>query len=1196
MSSRPADSALIDVACPACGEVYHLRPDSIGKRMECVNKLCRQRFVVEAPASSPAVDKPVGVEPQMPEVLAAHPADIARSGDVRTANANVVADDDAPPIQIPQARSSPAGSSPTQRWTSSPPSSRPSSPLAAAQPSPSQPAAVIPSAAPAQDRTKRRRGQPRWAVTLEIVSAVVLVVLASYVGVLQFQEWSKTPAEEWKKAQALYQDHKWEHAQAAFNKYAERFPQAPETATVPFFLELCAAGDEVYSPTGDLGQGMAALERLFRSHRDSPAYHDYAGDLFQALGRLVERSIDRAKQLSELDDFKQAKKAADDVARARQAHELLGTVAESMKDAWVPERVEKLQQTIDTTARDVKLNLTRTEIVANFRRVPGFPLEDDLAGVYARIDELLHDEPELTTDTRVLKEQALAHRSEAARVRYQPQTEDDDEPPAESTDPPAGKTLAVVWKPAEDAQAAATIDGDASSVVVALAQGVLYAFDTTGKPLWARRLGLDVDRLPARATVGADGGEVLIVRSAAEQALLALETASGDERWRFAASGAMTAPVTLVTMASASGDAPLLRGLVPTADGRIYVLEPVLGKQLGYYETGWPLTVGGAYDPVTRRIYFAADFDRVLAIDPAATADPKRPACSAVLFTRHASGSLRSEPLIVGPYLVLIEGSELDRSRLRAWSVSEGGFADPDVMPLAEQAVDGWSWFATQSSPDRLLFATDRGELGLFGLNLDNPSEAIYPLIEDPSQPPSTVLSGISGTRALLAYAQNQSLWVQAGSSLRRLTMDVVDRQVNQAWSTNEDASADSIPLHEAQAREVRRKPFVYVATMTADANRFEFAAREAESGATLWRRQLGLRPLGDPLVDQGRILMADRSGRIAALTIDNEPANATMLLEPDDRVPLADIVGEPSLIDDTEGRPWLFARLAGTGGVAVRPLAPNSVWQRLRPPTDVVGSPCMLKSSLVAACSDGLVHRLTPGASADINEQPFAWFVGERVPHAEISITPVGHETVLLCDAQTVRRLQYQVRDSVGQWVELGKSYSADGKLFGRPLIHGEHIFITKASGMVEVLDAYNPARMVHRWPLPGTPTSDLFVRAGHVLLIVEDHLLVSLTSATDAFASDPMWTSEAPAGTICGQPQVYGSSLIVADTSGAIRAVDLEGGEKIWETQLRPGQAPAAAPTVLADRYLMVPLIDGTLTLALLPAPTAEQTEQAK
>jgi outer membrane protein assembly factor BamB len=228
---------------------------------------------------------------------------------------------------------------------------------------------------------------------------------------------------------------------------------------------------------------------------------------------------------------------------------------------------------------------------------------------------------------------------------------------------------------------------------------------------------------------------------------------------------------------------------------------------------------------------------------------------------------------------------------------------------------------------------------------------------------------------------------------------------------------------------------------------------------------------------------------------------------------------------------------------------------------------------------------------STGVNEQPFVWFVGERPPRAAISLTPMGHETLLICDGRSVRRLQHQVRDSVGQWVELNESYSADGQLAGRPLVHGKHIFVAKASGTVEVLDANNPAQVVHRWSLAGRPTSDLFVRAGHVLLVVGDHLLVSLTAAADSFADDPCWTKAAPTGSICGQPLAYGSSLIVADTGGTVCGLNIDNGEKIWETKLGPGQAPAAAPAVLADRFLVVPLVDGTLTLT--PAPSAQRTE---
>jgi hypothetical protein len=103
--------------------------------------------------------------------------------------------------------------------------------------------------------------------------------------------------------------------------------------------------------------------------------------------------------------------------------------------------------------------------------------------------------------------------------------------------------------------------------------------------------------------------------------------------------------------------------------------------------------------------------------------------------------------------------------------------------------------------------------------------------------------------------------------------------------------------------------------------------------------------------------------------------------------------------------------------------------------------------------------------------------------------------------------------------------------------------------------------------------------------LAIIDDHVLVSLTSAGGALADEPGWISIRRSGAICGQPPVQGDALIVADASGAICGLNLADGKQIWQTQLAAGQAPAAAAAALASRLLLVPLVDGTLALAPMP-----------
>jgi outer membrane protein assembly factor BamB len=159
--------------------------------------------------------------------------------------------------------------------------------------------------------------------------------------------------------------------------------------------------------------------------------------------------------------------------------------------------------------------------------------------------------------------------------------------------------------------------------------------------------------------------------------------------------------------------------------------------------------------------------------------------------------------------------------------------------------------------------------------------------------------------------------------------------------------------------------------------------------------------------------------------------------------------------------------------------------------------------------------------------------------------------------------------------------------------LVHGERIFVAGATGQVKVLDAREPARVLHRWSLAGKPTSDLFVRSGRVLAVVDERMLVSLTSADGAMADEPEWKSARRPGAICGQPLVHGDALIVSDASGAICGLHLADGKQVWQTQLAAGQAPAAAPAVMADRFLLVPLIDGALAVLPMPGADAEVAE---
>lgn len=1177
----PPEQNLVDVVCPACGEQYHLRREALGRRIECVNKLCRQRFVAELrDAASPPWVEALPVEPPPAESL---------------------------PTEPPMAEALP--------------------PLNEALPVDAQatPHASTVIAPVAKHRPARKpRRQPTWAWAMEVMGAAAIVVLGAYVVWSQWRRHSADAETDWQSLQADYQEHKWTHARQGFSRYAKRYPESSHAADVPFFVSMCEAGDKVYSPTGDLTRGLESLEKVFRTHRDSAAYRNYAADLFQALGRLVERFTQRAEHAMALDDLKQAHQAAADVRHAEAAQTLLKTVAQSMKDVWVPERVAKLDRQIDQTGAEVRTGLARKEIVSLLAGIGRLAVGDEVAGVYEQADRLLSEHAELKDDPQIARARAAAYRSDAGRVRFHADAAESLPTPAAdamlrvvergSTTDTRGATLAVVWREGTDrplGPPGSLADADSDAVVLSLVDGILYAFDSGGGVRWARRLGLDANRLPLRLPATEAAPETLVAMSADIGAVIALDAKSGETRWSYQPTSPATGHLTLIsatgstagepagrrgayTTTDRAGGTPVSTGgaarqrvLLPTVDGRIDVIEPVLGKRLGYFETGWPLSVGGAHDRATGLIYFPADSERIFALDAAAI-DGRGEACRSVLVTRHASGSLASAPLVIGPYLVLIESANLDRTRLRAFALGESGFAEPDDKALAEQTVAGWSWYPPLATPERLLLATDQSELGLFGFNLDNRAEAIYRLIDEGGQQPSTRIARGTDSRALALRAEGRLLWVMAGGRLEKLGIDLVGQRITKLWEDAPAAVAGG-PLHPAQAETRGGRTILYLTTAEGAARR-ELTAVAADTGLREWRRMLGISPIGDPAASGGAAIVLDRGGGIAA--IRPPPAGTApvvSVVEPDS--PGQTDFGEPQRFMSDRGTEHALQMSADGASVRLRVLSAASPWQIRRLPSPLAGRPALVGDLLIAPCADGLLHRIAGEGFTAENEQPFHWSDGDRQSQTA-ELMPLADKSVVVSDGWRVRRLEYEVDQTIGQWREVSSPYVSADRLVGRPVTAGDRLFVASAAGALVALAADAPGSALRTWALGGKPTSGPFARRDCVMLVVDHRRLVCIVADSDD--ERPRWTSTETTGRICGEPQLAGEVLLVADTSGSVTGIRLTDGGEAWRVELGAGRAPASSAASLGNGDMLVPLVDRTLLVA--PLPSEEATDAAE
>lgn len=682
-------------------------------------------------------------------------------------------------------------------------------------------------------KTARTRRGPNLSRSQRIVRGVVAAVsaavllLAVVVGYQQYIEYTKTPDQRWADCKKLYDDQSWTLARKEFLRFKKDYSDHPNSAQVSFFVDMCDAQSESQSLTGDPVRGLELCKEVFTKHRDNPAYNDYCADLYQGLERLVDAFNGRALARVGVRGTQQENKSAlvvrffrrtwnsedlpaarRDIRRAREAHELLATVGRARTEDWVLQRTEELRRSIASAAVVIDLAGACKEAVELLQ-----PVEYDFSvrrfdDVYARLDVLGQRHPELLASSELAELRERFEALEPKRVRRADLAETGHAPAMPANAVARGgsgdsRSLAVAW---QDAQRRVTAHANPAiarpvqgKVVLALAQGVLYAFSERGEFLWARRLGIDSYRLPQRFEASLIAPAMLVAISTDDNSLVAIEEATGRLLWRFPAGGDLAAPPTVVHLFDGPNDkVGRVRGLMPTATGEIRCLELVLGRELCHFQVGEPITVAGTFnqDGKNPLVYFAAASKRVYAIDPRAIDDETRDPCVCVLYTGHAHGAVRSPPVVLDRYLVLPEARTLDEMVLTCYLLDRQGRLPLRAVPRKQEQILGWSWFAPDLWPDRMLLVSDAGDVGLFGFNLDNPREAVFRLIEP--QRVEVPDASATGTRALAVYQDEHAVWAMIGGRLRKLAVNVLEGKLQEIWPRNRPAAVEGIPLHEA--------------------------------------------------------------------------------------------------------------------------------------------------------------------------------------------------------------------------------------------------------------------------------------------------------------------------------------------------------------------------------------------------------------
>jgi len=1230
-----AGGSRIDVECPECGTVYHLLAGTVGRAMQCPNKLCGATFVVGAPRpdSHGAIDAEIAAPAREGDEHGsgeAPGAPFEQSVPVPVSRAYLEAEiAESPPSDVEEIPASAIASDREPAVTESPVALTLAGAPAAAKPDTARPGAT----AAAPIRARRRESRKRRKVS-RIAAGTVAAFVVGTALLLPYVPWDvlRPDAEaRWAETMQRFDEKKWDRVVRELDEFEREFPDNAHVRELPFFRDLCRAGHDVYSPGGDAASGLAALERTFRDHRDNPAYAAYCPRLYDAVSRLVVRFVGRAIETSN----------SAGVESARRAHELLTTVGRAIDDDGIPRRTEALALAIEYAESALRVAAIRQAAADQIERAQAPHADVSADAIYAEIDRLIAQygdvreelrdvsrrlrdsgEPALAAldelyvyynrtgiersieATRRRLERAeketddgriAAYGAEAARVEFVPQAPDGPPPGTDAEEPaPQGSLVVVVWgdEPGDvrlwndwnhrRELLAGAPAAEPTEVVFALAQGILHAFDLQGNLLWARRLGIDSERLPRRLDTAVP---ISVAVSTEDNALIAVEEATGRVRWRYRVGQDVAAPLVVVERSVDAEGRARHCGLLPTADGEIHAIELVLGKPLGRFEVGHPLTVGGAYDARSGLVYFPADSKRIFAIDAAAVDDPERPACRAVLFTNHASGALRSEPAVVGRYLIVSEASELEHTRLRAFEIRDSIAFEPADPSRGEATLEGWTWFEPHCTPDRITLITDRGRLGVFGLNLDNPDEALYRIVPDWD-------TGRPGPyRALAVHAEEHLLWIMAGGLLEQLAVDVLHQQVHSLWKRSTAAAGlGGLPVHRAQTDRFAAR--LFLATASATGRAYHFTAVESESGRRVWQRQLGLNLLGDPVVADDGVMLVDRSGRVLTIRSDVPRAEGEPLPDGAD-------AGAMMRLDSPSGSTHLVVPLDGGTRLAVREVgaaAPTSAsWNQvaLAVGDRINGRPCLAGDFLVVPCSDGQIRRIRWRGEGRTDGREISFGTGST---GRVDLTALADGAIVMVDGgRHLRRLEIRSEDGVTRWEPAGREFEPDGdaRLCGEVLAVDDRLFLADTRGTWYCLDVRDPGRRLAVWPLQARVTCGPALRGSHLVAVSDQRRLICLDLDAPPDAAQPRWITDPLEGRIRGLPVLAGDTLWVADNSRRLTGIRLSDGKAAWSVRLRARVGPSATPVPCHRDKMLVPLSDGTLLVMHVPSPDSEEVE---
>lgn len=953
-------------------------------------------------------------------------------------------------------------------------------------------------------------------LVLSLLGALVVLI---GVSALLWRTVSRRAADyQFQAAIETFQDGDHLNAIQRFERFLEAYPSDSRAARVRVLKSLAGVRQFTGGGSPAWKEGLDAARTMAQEHAEAgTAFEDSRADLAEEVLKIAEGLSDRARLASD------PAVLADAESAAAFHEELLG---ESAAGAQARSR---LPGKLAAARAAVHKGLARREALATMDKA----LTDRSAGkLYEARDRLVLIYPDLADDPAVVQRLTQANELLREAVRFDPSVQPADLGPRPE---PLGPPLSLVLRTAPKGVG----PGDGSEgMVFALAEGFAYGLDAgQGKPLWHHPVGT-ASPFPPVLVAGSPPSALVI--DAREQTLLRVEARTGRVLWRQSLEGPTEAT-------------PLVLGndiYQAMPDGRLLLLDLVTGERRGTIHCGKPLRRAPVADELGTHLYLVADRANLFVLQR----DP--PACVAVEYLGHETGSIACAPARIGPYLIVPVNDGLEEGHWRVF-VLEGDGARP--RPAQRIPIPGWTWNTPSAAGAVVWSLTDRGGLTAFAIGAETESEPLRPIVRLGADPIST--------GPAFAQARNERELIVSSGRTGGYQLAPERGTLNPVWSV-----VDVLPA---------RAPIQLAAGLAV----LTHQAREGR-GVSLW----GAQPTDGTIAWQ-TILGAPwpappwPTGENASIEVLG-PEGQALRLTPDVLKDGGFVEAALTAPGKSTALPAGVQRLASDQfEIAFTAQSPGQLqvrrkgaeWRKVVLPSDATAPAAFWGDALLVPGSGGVVFLIDPATGASKVEPYVPPFDRGKPTHWESALA-IDAETALVVDQLGRLQRLSSTRDAHPRLVPREAAIELGAPLAAPPVATLSALVLVTTDGRIRALSTRDLS------PIGAWPLSDALA-VGPAL--VGDLVLVGDQSgqwvALDA-SGRLKWSVKVEGGGATGPPVRRGDRLLVLTRQGAIVVLSSADGSVVARHEL--DVLPSAGALPLGDA-LAVPAAPGTFRRFEVSAP---------